>query len=61
MIADAHADLAEVLNLANQNAEAIAELRVALELYERKGHLVGAEKTRGRLAELADPGTGASD
>jgi tetratricopeptide (TPR) repeat protein len=59
-IALAHADLAEVLHLADRNAEAVAELRVALELYERKGHLVGAEKTRGRLGELADPGTGAS-
>jgi hypothetical protein len=60
MIADAHADLAEVLKLANRNAEAIAELRVALELYERKGHLVGADRMRAQLAELMAPGAGTS-
>ena len=60
MIADAHADLAEVLKLAGQNAEAIAELRVALELYERKGHLVGADKMRAQLAELAASASGTS-
>jgi len=60
LVADAHADLASVLVAAGKPGQAIAELRVALELYERKGHLVGAEKTRGRLAELSDPGTRAS-
>lgn len=51
-MADAHADLADVLRLAGRPDEAAAELRVALGLYERKGHLVGAEKTRRLLAEV---------
>jgi tetratricopeptide (TPR) repeat protein len=51
-IADAHADFAEGLHLAGRNDEAIAELRLALDLYDRKEHLVGAEKTRKRMADL---------
>ena len=43
MLATAHADLADVLRLAGRNEEAMSELRKALELYEQKGHLVGAE------------------
>ena len=39
-------DLAEVHALAGQDA------RAALELYEHKGNLVLAERTRSRLAEL---------
>jgi len=49
--ADALIDLAEVLALAGQDAR--AELDQALALYERKGNLVMAERTRSRLAELA--------
>ncbi len=49
--ADALLDLAEVLALAGQDAR--AELEQALALYERKGNLVMAERTRSRLAELA--------
>ena len=48
--ADALIDLAEVLALAGQDAR--AELEQALALYERKGNLVMAERTRSRLAEL---------
>ena len=46
---DALLDLAEVLALAGQDAR--AELDQALALYERKGNLVMAERTRSRLAE----------
>jgi tetratricopeptide (TPR) repeat protein len=45
-------EFAEVLELAGRREEAAAEVRRALELYERKGHLVLAERTRARLAEL---------
>ncbi|MEJ7792197.1 MAG: AAA family ATPase [Gaiellaceae bacterium] len=48
--ADALLDLAEVLALAGQDAR--AELEQAFALYERKGNLVMAERTRSRLAEL---------
>jgi tetratricopeptide (TPR) repeat protein len=51
-IADAHADLADVLRLAGRKAEAVEELRKALVLYEQKGHLVGANLMRERLVEL---------
>ena len=50
-VADAHADLANVLLAAGKADEAEAEFQRALALYERKGHLVGAEKMRARLAE----------
>ena len=48
--ADALVELADVLALAGRNAR--AELEQALALYERKGNLVMAERTRSRLAEL---------
>ncbi len=51
-IADAHADLGDVLHLAGRDAEASDEARRALELYEQKGHLVGADRMRKRLVEL---------
>jgi tetratricopeptide (TPR) repeat protein len=51
--AEALIDLAEVLALAGQDAR--AELDRALALYERKGNLVMAKRTRSRLAELAAP------
>jgi class 3 adenylate cyclase/tetratricopeptide (TPR) repeat protein len=47
--ADALVDLAEVLALAGRDAR--AELDGALSLYERKGNLVMAERTRSRLGE----------
>jgi hypothetical protein len=43
---------AKVLELAGRREEAAAELRHALALYERKGNLVMAERTRARLAAL---------
>jgi hypothetical protein len=48
--ADALIDLAEVLALAGQDGR--GELEQALALYELKGNLVMAERTRSRLAEL---------
>ena len=45
-------DLAEVLAHAGQDPR--AELEQALALYERKGNLVMAERTRSRVAELAE-------
>lgn len=60
MIATAHADLADVLRLAGRNEEASTELGSALELYERKGHMVGVEQVRAQLAELAGSETATS-
>ena len=48
---DALLDLAEVLALAWKDAR--PELEHALALYERKGNLVMAARTRSRLAERA--------
>jgi tetratricopeptide (TPR) repeat protein len=48
--AKALSDLADVLELAGRREEAAAALKRALELYERKGNLVMAERTRARLA-----------
>ncbi|MGH3017192.1 MAG: AAA family ATPase [Gaiellaceae bacterium] len=53
MHADALLDLADVLALAGKDAR--SELEQALALYELKGNLVMAERTRSRLAELAAP------
>jgi class 3 adenylate cyclase/tetratricopeptide (TPR) repeat protein len=50
---DVYADLAEVLALANRPKEATEALEQALALYERKGNLVMAGRTRERLQELA--------
>jgi class 3 adenylate cyclase/tetratricopeptide (TPR) repeat protein len=51
---DAHADLAEVLFLAGKPDEAAASLRHALDRYERKGHLLLAQRMRQRLAGSQD-------
>jgi class 3 adenylate cyclase/tetratricopeptide (TPR) repeat protein len=48
--ADAVVDLAFALGRAGRSDEATGELVRALGLYERKGNLVGAAKTRGQLA-----------
>ena len=48
--ADALLDLAEVIELADQDAR--TEIGQALALYEQKGNVVMAERTRSRLAEL---------
>jgi class 3 adenylate cyclase/tetratricopeptide (TPR) repeat protein len=50
---EAHADYAEVLRLAGQPDEALAELEVALTLFDRKGNLVYANHARERLAAWA--------
>jgi tetratricopeptide (TPR) repeat protein len=49
---DAYGDFAEVLTLAGKRDEARAALDRALELFERKGNVVMAERMRARLAEL---------
>jgi tetratricopeptide (TPR) repeat protein len=51
-IGDAYADYAEVLRLAERDAEAVEALEHALELYVQKGHQPFAERTRAELAEL---------
>jgi tetratricopeptide (TPR) repeat protein len=51
-MAGTHADLADVLRLAGRFDEASDELGLALQLYERKGHLVGAGQIRLQLDEL---------
>ncbi|MDQ2982913.1 MAG: AAA family ATPase [Actinomycetota bacterium] len=50
--ASAQADLAYVLAIAGRRDEAAAALEEALALYQRKGNLVMAERTRARLADL---------
>jgi tetratricopeptide (TPR) repeat protein len=47
-------DLGEVLALAGRPDEAADALEQAVALYERKGNVVMAERTRTRLAELQD-------
>ena len=49
--ADALMDLAEVLRLTDRDSEAAPFVEQALELYEQKGHVVGAERARALLAE----------
>jgi Flp pilus assembly protein TadD len=49
---DARRDLAEVLELAGERQGAAAALTKALELYERKGTVVPAQRVRERLAAL---------
>lgn len=49
--ADALIDLAGVLDLADNRDEATAAVRKALELYERKGNVVMAERVRARLSD----------
>jgi tetratricopeptide (TPR) repeat protein len=48
--AKALADLADVLELTGRREEAAAAMERALELYERKGNLVMAERTREQLS-----------
>jgi class 3 adenylate cyclase/tetratricopeptide (TPR) repeat protein len=56
---DAHADLAEVLALADRPQEAVGALEEALARYERKENIVMAERVRARLTELQPSGTAA--
>ena len=53
MQGDARKDLAEVLSLAGRNGEAESRSREALELYERKGNIVSAERVRAMLEDVA--------
>jgi hypothetical protein len=48
-----HFDLAEVLRLAGRSQDSSVELEHALRLYEQKGNLVGAAKTRALLDETS--------
>jgi predicted ATPase/class 3 adenylate cyclase len=52
-IADAHVVLGGVLAKRGDTGAARAELGRAIELYERKGNLVGADRVRTKLAPLA--------
>jgi class 3 adenylate cyclase/tetratricopeptide (TPR) repeat protein len=52
---DAWLDKAEVLRLAGQPREAAASLERAIDLFERKGHLVLVGQARASLAQLAEP------
>jgi hypothetical protein len=45
-------DLAEVLELAGRSDDACGVLERALELFERKGNVVSAEKARAQLAQV---------
>jgi class 3 adenylate cyclase len=49
---DAFLDLATVLEVGGQAPEAVAALTEGLELYERKGNLVSAERARARLEQV---------
>jgi tetratricopeptide (TPR) repeat protein len=53
--ADALVDLAEVLRLAGRPVDAAGSLEEALRLYEAKGVVPSAQRTRALLAELAQP------
>jgi ATP/maltotriose-dependent transcriptional regulator MalT len=52
-IADAHVVLGGVLAIRGNTEAAQAELSRGLELYERKGNVVGADRVRAQLAPLA--------
>jgi class 3 adenylate cyclase/tetratricopeptide (TPR) repeat protein len=56
-LGDALSDLADVLAAAGKSAEAAAALQEAVELYERKGVIPLARRTRERLAGLQPVGT----
>lgn len=49
--AKAAADLAEVLHMARKTDESQLALAEAIRLYEQKGNVAAAERTRSRLAE----------
>ena len=51
--AKAERDLAEVLQLAGRLEEAGAALNRAIELFEEKGNIVSAGRTRAQRGELA--------
>ena len=51
--------LAEIVRSAGREAEAVSLLERALELFERKGNVVSADKLRSALAERGTPGPSA--
>jgi tetratricopeptide (TPR) repeat protein len=51
LTADAHADLAEVLQIAGKPEESAYALNEAIRLYEQKENVVAAKRTHSRLAE----------
>ena len=51
LTAEAHAGLAEVLQIASKREESASALGEAIRLYEEKGNLVAADRVRSRLAE----------
>jgi class 3 adenylate cyclase/tetratricopeptide (TPR) repeat protein len=55
-LAEAHADLGEVLRLALRRTEAINEYKRALEEYERKGNLVASSDVRSQIVQLRTHG-----
>jgi ATP/maltotriose-dependent transcriptional regulator MalT len=56
MHADTLADLAEVLRVAGRSPDAANALSRAIELYEAKGNVVGADRARGRRRSLDSVG-----
>ena len=52
--AKAFTSLAEILELVGEREEAAATMEQALALYERKGNLVMADRTRQRLTDLRE-------
>ncbi|MGH2529640.1 MAG: BTAD domain-containing putative transcriptional regulator [Actinomycetota bacterium] len=61
MGADAHLDLATVLESAGRGTEATAEIEAAIGLFERKGNVVSAARARDRLLGLLASSPGRSD
>ena len=53
--ADARLTLAGVLHATGDDAEAVEQIEEAVELYERKRHLVGAARARSLLASARSP------
>ena len=51
--AEAHMDMAHVLNRAGRNAEALGAVEHAADLYERKGNRIAADKARSAARDLA--------
>jgi len=51
-LAEAHADLAEVLRMAGRRAEAVNQLEQAVSHYDRKGNLVAAAQVRAQMVSL---------
>jgi class 3 adenylate cyclase/tetratricopeptide (TPR) repeat protein len=52
-LAEAHADLAEVLGMTGRQAEAFNQFKQALTNYERKGNLAAAAQIRSQMAPLS--------